>query len=108
MNSPRQRQLMLAVVTLVIIGATALIAAARTDALSSTPEAWVATWASAPEPTVDGNVVALAPPAMPLLKTFDNQSVREVMRTSVGGTKARIRLTNAFGYTPLAIGAVSL
>jgi lysophospholipase L1-like esterase len=108
MNSPRQRQLMLLVVTLVIIGATALIAAARTDALASNREAWVATWASAPEPTIDPANIALAPSTLPLLKGFKNQSIREIVRTSVGGRMARIRLSNAFGYAPLKIGAVSL
>ena len=103
MNSPRQRQLLLSLVTLVLIGATALVATARSDAVGRVPEAWVGTWSSAPEPAQ-----LPAEAGDPLATTgFDNQSIREVVRTSAGGSKGRLRLTNLFGMDPLTVGHVS-
>ncbi|GAA2390740.1 hypothetical protein GCM10010404_54970 [Nonomuraea africana] len=39
---------------------------------------------------------------------FDNHSVRQVIRTSVGGTHLRIRLSNAYGTTPLRLTGASI
>lgn len=39
---------------------------------------------------------------------FDNQTVRNIVFTSVGGSLARVRFTNSFGSQPLAIGAASI
>jgi hypothetical protein len=57
---------------------------------------WVATWT--------------APQQAPALANagFDNQTVRLVVHTSVGGEWVRIRLSNAFGATPLKLGAVHI
>ena len=67
---------------------------------------WVATWSSAPiEPgpnTVDalfGNDHSLS---------FENQTVRNIVHTSVGGQRIRVRLSNAFGHEPLRIGAAQV
>jgi lysophospholipase L1-like esterase len=37
--------------------------------------------------------------------SFTNQTVREIVRISVGGERFRVRLTNEFGTAPLLIGA---
>jgi lysophospholipase L1-like esterase len=61
---------------------------------------WVQTWGAAPQP---------ATPAMgpfPATPTFSNQTIRQNVRVSVGGTRLRLRLTNEYGTKPLAIGAV--
>lgn len=68
---------------------------------------WVATWSSAPiEPgphTIDilvfGNDRS---------RSFDNQTVRNVLHASVGGRRVRVRLSNAFGEMPLRIGAANV
>jgi lysophospholipase L1-like esterase len=61
---------------------------------------WVQTWGAAPLPPSP----AMGPfPASP---EFTNQTVRQVVRVSVGGTRIRLRLTNEFGTKPLAIGAM--
>jgi len=49
---------------------------------------WVSTWAASPDS---------AGPALPA------QTIRQVVRTSVGGTQVRVRLSNLFGTAPLTI-----
>jgi lysophospholipase L1-like esterase len=100
MNSSRRRQLLLALITLVAITSTVLVATARSLAGGNHPEAWVGTWATA---------VHRTPPAdfgWPVENSvgFKDQTIRMVVRTSVGGTKARVRLSNRYGAKPLMIG----
>jgi lysophospholipase L1-like esterase len=63
------------------------------------PEKWVATWAASPEP---GD----ADPNQPILN-LQNQTVRERVRISVGGSRVRICLTNEYGSSPLLVGSVT-
>jgi len=70
---------------------------------------WVATWATAPQPAV---VLAPPPPGSnsqgPVfqeLKSFHDQTVRMVVRVSLGGRRIRVRLSNAQGRGPLKVGA---
>jgi lysophospholipase L1-like esterase len=39
---------------------------------------------------------------------FDNQTVRQIVRASVGGDRVRVRFANTFGDVPLVIGAARL
>ncbi len=39
---------------------------------------------------------------------FNNQTVRMIVRTSIAGKRLRVRLTNAFGSMPVAVGAAHL
>ena len=39
---------------------------------------------------------------------FSNQTVRMILRTSIGGRRARVKLSNAFGSAPVLIGAAHL
>jgi len=39
---------------------------------------------------------------------FTNQTLREVVHTSIGGSKARVVLSNAYGTAPLTIGAATI
>ncbi len=60
-----------------------------------------ATWAASP----------MAPtPLIPNLANagFNNQTVRNIVYTSVGGSDLRVRLSNTFGTTALRIGPVSV
>ncbi len=67
---------------------------------------WVATWSSAqiaPGPyTIDELFGANRSTA------FENQTVRHVVHTSIGGRKVRVRLSNVFGVEPLRVGAAQL
>ena len=63
------------------------------------PQKWVATWAASPEPVN-------ADPDQPILNLHD-QTVRERVRISVGGSQFRICLTNEYGSLPVVIGSVT-
>jgi lysophospholipase L1-like esterase len=63
-------------------------------------ESWVATWAASPEPADAGS-------QEPILN-LQNQTVRERVRFSVGGSQLRILLSNEYGSTPLLIGSVTV
>src|SRR4051794_13372627 len=57
---------------------------------------WAGTWGSAPASTPQGNGQ----------ETFNNQTVRMIAHTSIGGKRVRVRLSNELGSAPLALGAV--
>ncbi|HJT18022.1 MAG TPA: SGNH/GDSL hydrolase family protein, partial [Thermoanaerobaculia bacterium] len=58
---------------------------------------WIGTWAASPQPHI---------PAA--LKTFNNQTIRLIVHTSAGGSKARVRISNLYGDQPLVIGAAHI
>ncbi len=63
---------------------------------------WVGTWGAAPATQSD----EAAMKTQKLL--FDNQTVREIVHTTLGGETVRVRLSNAFGAVPVEIGAAHL
>jgi lysophospholipase L1-like esterase len=63
-------------------------------------EHWVGTWAAAPLMPPEGAASANSTDA-----GFDNQTVRMVVRVSIGGEELRVRFSNAFGNAPVTIGA---
>lgn len=73
----------------------ALLAAATVHA-----QEWRTTWYAAPMPSW-GAEFAL-PTMMPA--ALDGQTVRETLRTSVGGDQVRVTWSNRYGSTPLIIG----
>ena len=59
------------------------------------------TAATGPAPAAPGGGRGgFAPPT-----TLTNQTIRQIVRTSIGGTRVRVVLSNAFGTAPLEIGA---
>ncbi len=62
--------------------------------------AWIAAWASSPESTNPN-------PNLPMLN-LENQTVRERVRVSIGGSRISIRLSNEYGSVPLLVGAVTV
>jgi lysophospholipase L1-like esterase len=56
---------------------------------------WVGAWSTAPA----------GPPLTAALRQFNNQTLRLIVHTTMGGTTVRIKLSNAYGTTPLRIGA---
>lgn len=74
------------------VAAASVACAEETAGATSAPQ-WVATWGAAP--------VATGP-------ALQAQTVRQVVRTSIGGTGVRIHLSNLFGTSPVAIGPVRL
>src|SRR5205823_8040765 len=68
------------------------------------PEHWVGTWATAVVARPQATLVAGRGPA-PAPLNFNNQTLREIVHTSLGGDRVRVVLSNAFGTLPLEIGA---
>ncbi|MCQ0034281.1 SGNH/GDSL hydrolase family protein [Burkholderia glumae] len=65
---------------------------------------WVAAWASALQP-----IPALAsPPPLYRAPEVANRTIRQIVYPSVGGTRMRLRISNAYGRTPLSLGAVRI
>ena len=62
--------------------------------------AWIATWATSPQSGTPD-------PHEPLLN-IENQTVRERVRASIGGSQIRLRFSNEFGSSPLLIGAATV
>ena len=60
---------------------------------------WVESWSAAPQQPVD-------PVVGGTVRSFSDQTIRQVVRLSTGGRTLRIRLTNEYGTEPVTIGAV--
>ena len=56
---------------------------------------WVGTWSASPQ--------AAGTPVQ-----INGQTVREIVHTSIGGDRVRVRLSNAYGTSPLDIGSAHL
>src|SRR5215471_17021670 len=67
---------------------------------TASTNAWIATWATSPQSGTPD-------PREPLLN-IDNQTVRERVRASIGGSQIRLRFSNEFGSSPLLIGAATV
>jgi lysophospholipase L1-like esterase len=83
--------------------AFALAAQSRSD--SNAGEHWVTTWATAQQLVAGG--IPGGPPAN-LPATFADQTIRMIVRASVGGRRVRVELSNMLGAQPLAIGAAHI
>jgi lysophospholipase L1-like esterase len=87
----------------------ALLVAVPVLAQPRTSEHWVATWATAlvarplPGPNSPPRRPGFPPPAK-----IDNQTLRQIVHTSIGGNRIRVVLSNAFGTAPVEIGAADV
>ncbi|MGQ4423861.1 SGNH/GDSL hydrolase family protein, partial [Streptomyces violaceoruber] len=112
----KHRALLAAIVTLIVAISAAIYAGAsaddgsrdhalqaggrlpRGDAAPASTGAWVGAWATAPAAAEPGTeTTGLA-----------GRSVRNVVHTSVGGTGARITLSNLYGQSPLTVTHASI
>ncbi len=78
------------------------------------------TAARASASALHGQHTVSAPPAPPVASTpgqtfapppfihFTNQTLRQIVRTSIGGSRARVVLSNAYGTAPVTIGAAHI
>jgi lysophospholipase L1-like esterase len=79
-----------------------LLLALTSAAFPADPTHWVATWGASPAPQ-------LATQEMRTAKLeFENQTLREIVHTSIGGPTVRVRLSNAYGKQPVDIGAARI
>jgi lysophospholipase L1-like esterase len=86
----------------VLLAAGELGFLAVAGAQQKSPDRWVATWATA-------ELLVRTPPpataaATPAARGFHNQTVRMAARISIGGHRLRVKISNAFGSAPLAVG----
>ncbi|KQQ86387.1 hypothetical protein ASF77_20650 [Massilia sp. Leaf139] len=59
---------------------------------------WCGTWGAAPA----------GPPPSGSIQTYASQTLRLIVRTSIGGSRVRIRVSNEMGSAPLRIGRASI
>ena len=64
------------------------------------PAHWVVTWGTSPAPQLPDEAELRAAKLL-----FDNQTLREIVHTSIGGDTVRVRLSNAYGKQAVQIGA---
>ncbi len=67
---------------------------------SSGSRHWVGTWAASPQ----GAIASSGPE----VKRFVDQTVRQIVRVSMGGDTLRVRFSNELGRAPLVIGAARI
>jgi lysophospholipase L1-like esterase len=89
-------------------------------AQTETNDRWVGTWFTSevgrpqtppPAPALppfQQNQCPPAPAAAPTFIHFNNQTLRQIVHTSVGGSSVRVVLSNAYGTAPLTIGAAHI
>jgi lysophospholipase L1-like esterase len=64
---------------------------------SAGPGRWVGTWSASPQPPLPGPTIR-----------YDDQTIRLIVHTSIGGRRVRVQISNRFGDTLLALGAVHI
>jgi lysophospholipase L1-like esterase len=64
---------------------------------------WVATWGASPAPQLPDESQMRSAKLV-----FDNQTLREIIHTSMGSDTVRVRISNAFGKQTVEIGAVHI
>jgi lysophospholipase L1-like esterase len=60
-------------------------------------EHWVGTWSAAMQAPLSGSP-----------QSFDNQTLRQIVHVSIGGSMVRVRFSNAQGSEPFVVGAASV
>jgi lysophospholipase L1-like esterase len=82
------------------VGVCAALVAAMSNQVDAAT--WVGTWGAAPLPP------SAAAGPFPATPGYSNQTIRQVVRISAGGSHVRVRFTNEYGTKPLAIGAARI
>lgn len=63
---------------------------------------WIASWSAAPQQPHPG----LGP--IPATPSFENRTLRQIMRLSAGGSAVRIRISNTYGLKALTVGRAKI
>jgi lysophospholipase L1-like esterase len=74
---------------------------AAPSARAADPPRWIGTWTASAQPVWDTDFFA----GIKLPRTLWNQTIRQVARASIGGSRIRIVLSNEYGTRPVTIGA---
>lgn len=83
------------VLALAMTGCASSPGVTAATAFESTP-GWAGAWGASPTIPPSGG------------RSFENQTIRQVMRLSLGGGEIRLRLSNEYGDKPLKIGAATV
>ncbi|WP_190122603.1 SGNH/GDSL hydrolase family protein [Streptomyces inusitatus] len=90
----------------VLIGAfTTAGPALKNEEAAAPAPVWSATWGAAMQQATDDPTDEIPNWSR---NGFENETLRQVIRLSVGGPKLRIRLSNAYGTTPLRIAGATV
>ena len=105
--------------TRILAALAALVCLATAEAQpAGSDEHWVATWGTAQQLGVETRPPWVAPPPRvaneppptspipPFPPSLTAETVRMVVRTSVGGSRLRLTLSNAAGIAPVRVGEV--
>jgi lysophospholipase L1-like esterase len=76
-----------------ILCAAAITAAMITPTHALAADGWTGTWSASPQSSGT---------------TFNQQTLRQIAHTSIGGTGARVQISNAFGNAPLTVRDVHI
>jgi lysophospholipase L1-like esterase len=104
MNTTRRRWTGLLAALLTMAGITRPSHAASEQVQTQVQPTWIATWIASPEARWNGDF----PLPTNLPHQLWDQTVRQVARVSIGGSRVRIVLSNAYGTRPLKIGAADI
>ena len=86
---------------LLAAAAVICLAAAPPPALSAEAGDWIGTWSASPQPLWGPDF--FVPIEIP--RALRDQTIRQVVRVSLGGSRVRVELSNEYGDQPLVIGA---
>ncbi len=96
----RRTYLGVALVVAALVGAAGALRLGESRAAATTHrDHWVAAWGASPQGATSSTLSA---------RGFRDQTIREIVFSSAGGSAVRIHLTNAFGTRPLLIGAAAI
>lgn len=102
MLSRTRTSVVAAAVALSLTAGLAVTGAHATGTQSSSGPAWSAAWAASPQRASTGFKPNWSEDG------FSGQTLRQVVRVTEGGDRARIRLSNAYGTSPLHIAGASI
>jgi len=80
-----------------------LLTLVLSSALAAGKTHWVVTWGASPAPQLADEAQMRAAKL-----EFENQTLREIVHTSIGGDTVRVRLSNAFGKDTVEIGSAHI
>lgn len=102
MLSRTRTSVVAAAVALSLTAGLAVTGAHATGSQSSSGPSWSAAWAASPQRASTGFKPNWSEDG------FSGQTLRQVVRVTEGGDRARIRLSNAYGTSPLHIAGASI
>jgi lysophospholipase L1-like esterase len=79
----------------------AAVLIAAPSARAADPPRWIGTWTASAQPVWDTDFF----PGIKFPRTFWNQTIRQIARVSIGGSRVRVVLSNEYGSRPVTIGA---